>query len=254
VAAARASRVAAFAAMLAIVGLGIDACFWWLRFGLIAHRHLAAMVLAGAILGVLWATRARPREWLATAAFCANSAAVLTALWATDARLSHVSHWDPFEAQKLGALTVALVTPPRAWVGFLGIAAFTAVPIVELATWGPRVHADLPPAVPFTVIAYGVFACGILALQLRRMSVEQRDADRQARAAALERFADLLLSLRDLANTPLQTIELTLASVERSDRLHARAVARLRRACTQLIDIARLIEEADREEGVFPPR
>jgi hypothetical protein len=244
VAAIRAGRVAVFAGCLAIVGLSLDACFWLRTYAVVPHGHLYAMAVAAGLLAVLYGTRRRPREWLGTFGFCAINAAILAALWRTDARLIYtLRSWTPFEAQRLGALTVALLTPPRAWVGVANIAAFTLVPIVEVAAWDSGVRGTLSPAAPFASLTYGLFACGLLALQLRRLAVEQRDAQRLARGAAVERFAGLLLAVRDLANTPLQIIELTVARVGRGETLDARATERLRRACERLIAIAHILEE-----------
>jgi hypothetical protein len=242
-AALRAERVATFAACLAIVGLSIDASFWFLTYRLVPHGHLGAMALSAGLLALMYGDRGRPREWVGTAAFFAINAAILAALWVTDSRIVHLGSWSPFDAQKLGALTVALLTPPRAWVGLVNIAAFTFVPIAELALWDPSTRGSLPPTTPFASVAYGAFACGLLALQLRRLNVERLDAQRRAQGAAVERFARLLLTVRDLANTPLQIIELTLARVGRGYGLDPRSTERLRRACTNLIAIARILEE-----------
>ncbi len=202
-AALRSFRVAAFGALLVAVGMALDACFWWWRFALEPRAHLIAIAVAVGLFALLYARRRHPLEWLGTAAFSASNAAALTALWATDSRLVHMSHWNPFDAQKLGALTVALLTPPRAWVGILNIAAYTVVPIAEFLSWGPAVRADVTPAAPFSGLMYGLFACGILALQLRRIGAEQRHAQQQAHAAALERFARMLLSVRNHPRTHL---------------------------------------------------
>jgi hypothetical protein len=242
-AAIRAERVAMFATALGVVGLSMDVCFWYLTYAHVPRGHLYAIALSAALFAVLYANRRNPREWLGTASFCATNAAILAALWMTDSHLVHVGMWNPFDAQKLGALTVALLTPPRAWVGVLNIAAFAVAPIAEINSWDASTRGSLPFAAPYASLAYGVFACGLLALQLQRLRVERVDAQRRAQGAALERFARLLLAVRDLANTPLQIIELTLARVGRGYSLDARSTERLRRACVKLIAIAHLLED-----------
>jgi hypothetical protein len=244
-AAARAYRVGAFGAALGIVGIGIDASFWWISYGQMPRMHLVSMATGIALLGALYARRKQPSLLLGSLAFTVSNAVVLAALWGTDTRLAHSAHWDPFDAQKLGALTVAMLAPPSAWVGVLNIAGFTLAPMVEVFSWPHAVRAALPPEVPFASIAYGVFAIGVLALQLRRLAREYREAQHQAQAATTQRFATMVLALRDLANSPLQTIELTLARLRAGGDPHPEATARLHRACGKLIQIARVLEDAD---------
>jgi hypothetical protein len=247
--AVRAFRVAAFGALLVTVGLGLDAAFWWLTYARVPRGHLVVMLSSAATLVLLHLRRGRPSVRLGNLAFTLNNVAALAALWATDTRLVGTHHWNPFDAQKLGALTVALLAPPSAWVGVVNIAAFTLIPVAEVLWWAPGLRAELPPATPFASVIYGCFALGVFGLQLRRVARTQHEAEHQAETAAAEHFARMVLALRDLANTPLQTIELTLGRVGQAGELGSEARARLRRACAKLIEIARLLEEVDTEVG-----
>jgi hypothetical protein len=227
---------------MAIIGLTLDTLFWKTALDRILWRHLAAIGFAGAILIVLFALRKRPREWVGAAAFLLNNSAILAAFWASDQALASSSErWTPFEVEKLGALTIALLAPPRAWVGLLAIAETTAVPLVEYMTWGPAVRARLPAAAPWIITAYGVFAFLLYGHQLRRQASERRAASAHAEALALERVARLVLSMRDLANTPLQIIELTVALL-RKRQAHEPLVARLERAAERLVAIGQALE------------
>jgi hypothetical protein len=246
-AAPRAFRVAAVACVLALVGLGLDTCFWFSTYHRLPHGHLAAMSAAGAGLAVLRLRRRHPSQSLGNLLFTLNNLVILAALWGTDSQLAHASHWNAFDAQKLGALTVALLTPPSLFVGALNIAVFTFVPIAEFASWEDVPQPDLPLAVPFACLAYGAFALGILALQLRRLQNEAADAQLHAQSAAAERLAEVVLALRDQANTPLQTIELTVARLVHDGQIEPRAEQLLRRASATLIETARVLEDGDRE-------
>src|SRR5262249_8383675 len=56
---------------------------------------------------------------------------------------------------------------------------------------------------------------GLLIDRLRRQAIERKMAHAQAEAASLERFTRSMLAVRDLTNTPLQTLELNVALMAR---------------------------------------
>jgi hypothetical protein len=235
-------RVAIVAAGLAVTGLAIDASYWKTTYGFAPTGHVATAVLASASLILLVATRDRPRRWLGTVVFLAVIATTLAALSWTDRVLAHADpHWYPFDAHKLGALTVALLAPPSLWVGLVAIAGFTIVPLVELHTWEPEVRARLSAA-PWATVAYGAFAFAVYVLQMRRYALLRRAARAEAEAAALERFARMVLAVRDLANTPLQTVELTAALLRRRGEPDARLLDRVLRACDRLVGLGRVLD------------
>jgi hypothetical protein len=239
-------RVAAVAALLTVVGMSLDALYWETSHGFVPVRHVGAAAFAGACAVVLYATRRRPREWLGSAVFVANNAAILAALWTQDALLApSAPAWTPFDAQKLGALTIALFAPPRVWVGLASIAGFVLVPLVEYFGWDPEVRARLSPGTPWAVVAYGLFACGLFALQVRRRALQRRAAEAEAEAAALERFARMVLAVRDMANTPLQTMTLSVELLRSRGNHDSELVDRMGRACARLVEVARALEAFD---------
>jgi hypothetical protein len=142
--------------------------------------------------------------------------------------------WVPFQANKLGSLAVALLTP-QAWAGLLSIAAFSGSAILRFATLPAPVQQHLAYGEPAASIAYGIFGCALLLYRLRQVGAEEAMLRVQLEAAALDQLAHTYLAVRDLANTPLQTIELGVALLrirptDRADTLAAmaRALARLR--------------------------
>jgi hypothetical protein len=118
----------------------------------------------------------------------------------------------------------------------------TIASLVQWFAWGPEVRARLPPAAPWFVVCYAIFATVVYAHRLMRQLVERRAAHAEAEAAALERFMRLLLSMRDLANTPLQTIELTVGLLRRKSALEERLLDRLERATRRLVVISHALE------------
>jgi hypothetical protein len=236
-------RVACASLTVCILGLVLDEVFWKTTLHGVLWGHFVSVSALVVILGVLLALRSRPTELLGSAALLLCVVATLAALSLSDRRLAASNvRWTPFEPQRLGALAIALLAPPRAWLGAICIAAATVVPLVEWATWSANWRAGLPASAPWMVVAYGLFAVVIYAHQLARQALATRVAVAWVEAIALEQLARLVLTVRDLANTPLQTIELTVALIRKQKTFEPSLLARLERAAQRLVAIAHAVE------------
>jgi hypothetical protein len=148
--------------------------------------------------------------------------------------------WVPMTGHRLVMLAIGVLAPMGLWVGGGLIIALALEAVVlwyalDLGTLLPDVQWE-----PWVTLVYGGVAFGMLAWRVRNYRIELKLRQARAEAEALERMARLFLALRDAANTPLQTLELSLALLRRrggqgSEPLMAsmeRALARLR-ALTQ---------------------
>src|SRR5262245_8129090 len=85
---------------------------------------LASIAVAAALLGILLALRLRTKLWLCNAVFLVNVAVVSIALWFTNSAYAESGRtWVPFQANKLGMVTVSLLAP-ELWVGGVSIATY----------------------------------------------------------------------------------------------------------------------------------
>jgi hypothetical protein len=222
----------------------VDTLFWQTTL----HRSIpwtdaACILLAVAGFTLLSEWRGPPDERVGAAVLLLLVAATAATLAVTNRVLAHSTvRWNPFEAERLGVLTLALLAPPHAWLGIACILELTVASLVQWFAWSPAARERLPPAAPWFVVCYSLFATMVYAHRLARQLVERRAAHAQAEAAALERFMRLLLSTRDLANTPLQTIELTVALLRRKEGLEERLLDRLERATRRLAVISHALE------------
>ncbi len=159
---------------------------------------LAAWLLLG---------RRRPTRAGAAAAMLINTAAIVTMLWIDAGWWAALGpRWAPFQANKLGALTVGLLTPEIP-VGVVCIAGYAAAAVVQWARFAPSVRAQLAQGEPATTCIFAVFGLIILVVGARRYALERRLLEKEHREAALEQLARALVAVRDYANTPLQTVE-----------------------------------------------
>lgn len=187
---------------------------------------LAAAAIGLVLIAFLVHGRHRPTRAGAAIAFLTNTATVVAMLCIDNAHWATLgAHWAPFQAQKLGALTVGLLTPEIA-VGIISILAYAATAVVQWALFAPSVRAELARGEPMVTCIFALFGIAILIVGTRRYAIERRLVEKQREAAALEQLARALMAVRDFANTPLQTIESATALAR---MLHPDAAAQLER-------------------------
>ena len=201
--------------------------------------HWTPLLAAGTgltLLVLLTLRRHRPTRAFAAAAFLVNTASIAIMLSIDNRHWALLgTRWAPFQANKLGALTVGLLTPELA-VGIVSILAYTLPAVVQWALLTPAVRAHLARGEPLVTCIFAAFGVALLIMATRRIALVRRLAQKEQEAASLEQLARALLAVRDFANTPLQTIEsataLTRLHHPESDvemRRIERALERLRR-------------------------
>ncbi len=246
-------------AALNVIGMPINLALGRSIPGMPAWPSLASIGVGAVLLVYLRVFRASPSVQRASFAFLVNNSVISLALWVTSGHFAAaVDHWVPFQASKLAVLTVALLAPAELYVGVTTILIFTIPPLVKLWTFSPAVRSKLPVGEPFAMVAFGAFALFLLAYRLRRHALEVELLKSHAEAVALEASAGRFLAIRDMANTPLQTLEINaalLADVSEArpyaDRIR-RSVARLREWHGMLDAESARVRWSPEQEGFDP--
>ena len=210
-------RTAVAVQLLTIVGLSIDGAYWQVSHGWVPRAHLTGLGVAILWLLVLFARRRHPSEVLGATAVLSNTVFVLLALWLADGILAREPRaWVPFQSHKLGVVATALIAPCPTWVGALCIVAFTALSVVQYVEFPASVQAHLAIGEPWASLAFGAFALGVFIYRKRGLRIERETAWAHAETKSLEkRLARVSFAVRDLSNTPLQTLRLATAMVRR---------------------------------------
>lgn len=180
--------------------------------------------------------RLRNRLWNATL-FLLNTSFVVFALSMRDPYYAaSVENWNPFQANKLGCFVSALLAP-NFIVGLASISLHVGASIVQLWSFPPEIQSRLAFGEPLATFAFG--GAGVLTLisRIRRMQIEnqivQLNAATEHRARAARRF----LRVRDLMNTPLQIIELSIATMKASEPVEPETLRDLEVAARRLSDL-----------------
>ena len=227
-------RNAIVAVALNLVGMATELAIRASTPGLPVWPPLLSMGCALVLLGLLIATRRRPSVALGNTVFLLNVAAVLTAFWFLDiAYVSSGRPWVPFQGHKLGMVTVGLLAP-ELWVGLVSVGAYVVAALVQLGSLEAMAHGKLALGEPWATIVIGLFSGILLAYRMRQNSLVRDMARATAHLEATEQLAKVLLAVRDLANTPLQTIALASASIREVHPDIGRTLDRLDRSLDKL--------------------
>jgi hypothetical protein len=134
---------------------------------------------------------------------------VLAASWiAHDALAASGRPFAPFNITKALVFALALLVPSELWGGVLlmltGLAAY-----LQYSLWAPAVASRIPDVEPAATLLCAVMGVALLSAQ-RRHARAMRELTRSAAVnSELQQLEDLTLRMRDLTNTPLQTLRLS---------------------------------------------
>lgn len=236
-----ASRTAVLMQILGLVGLALDGAYWRTSHGHVLPAYLAAMVIMAALLVALLILR-RPPVAASAAADLACTAAILVALWQADDVLAREPRtWIPFQPHKLAVLALALIAPTPSWVGVVTILAYTAASTAHYFVFPAEVRAHLALGEPWGSLAFGAFALGVFVHRKRLLRIEHEAMRAHAEAESLRRLARMSLAVRDLQNTPLQTLRLATALLRRHHPEDSARLDQIDRALERLEALERML-------------
>jgi hypothetical protein len=205
-------------------------------------------VVALILLLALFIRRKRPSVKWAARIYLVNSAAVSMALLMTNVQFAvSERNWVPFQASKLGCLIAAMVTP-EFWVGLVSILAYAIGSLVQFEFFfPPQIKARVDAAEPWPIIAFALGGVFALIYRFRRVHLEQELAQTQAQNFAIRRLASAFLNIRDLMNTPLQVIELSVNLLRKSEEPPKPILDRIDRSVQNLREINSVLIEHEKE-------
>ena len=190
-------------------------------------------VVGAAMLAIALGWRNAPRQVL-LALFSLNVASALVTGMAGAKAFAYAGQLEElFQAVKAGLIIIAILSPSLP-VGVGWIVVFTVAPIVQVHTWTEAVQKAVPFWEPWFVPIYGGIALVLLLYRRRSVALERQLAETGAKRLSVERLARVSLAIRDLANTPLQTLTTGVALLRVGGSDHERVLASMERALGRL--------------------
>lgn len=244
-------RVSVIVFVIALVSIPLDTLRygWWpLGAGALLHA------IEAAVLGIaLWRTGPRWSVKACDVAYAALLAPYLVTIWLPQV-FDHQAGIlaEPMIAHHFVLLGIAILPPHHFRWGLVLLGVFTAH---ALGLWitleGVGMSRSLEREPWFTLLFAGI-SVGLMWSSWRRHDLSLRLARAEARADALDQFNRVMLALRDRANTPLQTLELSIAVLEREATELAPSLATMRRAISQLVAAQEPVSRAAVNDSTSP--
>jgi hypothetical protein len=162
--------------------------------------------VAVVVTGYLITQRQHPRLWLVRILFVLPAIPMLFMNWfLAHERSAQGLPTELFVREAAASAVYALAAPPKARVSILPIAAFSMESLV--AYWTARRSGQWVPAwQPWTSLLYATCVVLLALYKSRRLQAEVATIVKLEQAAALQRLLRSYLAVRDLVNTPLQTL------------------------------------------------
>ena len=239
---------AAFAASFNLLGMLLEMAIVARIPGIAKRPALVSAGLAVLMLLFLFIRRKTPTYAWAGVIYSLVTASVVAALLSTNVQFAVADrNWQSFQAAKLGCLVAAIVAPGF-WIGLLSIFAYALSALVQFEFFfPPEIKAGMDAAEPWPIVVFALAGGFALVYRFRRIQLEQEVARLQAHNFAIKRLANAFLDIRDLMNTPLQVIELSVDLLRRSKEPPKPLLDRIDRSVQNLIEINSVLVRHEKE-------
>jgi hypothetical protein len=177
----------------------------------IAVVRVFSIAWSTAILVALMVLRRKPSIRGSQAAFALAPIPLFPTWWLlVGERTLHNLPMEAFMRQEIVCMVYALATPPSPAISLALIAAFSIDALALLWWLGPHSHLIAAQAwQPWTILLYGAFSAGLAVYQARGQRRLVALIAHAEHADAMKRLVRAYLAVRDMVNTPLQTLKIS---------------------------------------------
>lgn len=213
--------------------------------GSLVWMYVAHSLLAGAVALCLSMRRSIDARW-SLAAFCVLALPMLPMFWVSQTvAIDRGLIWQPFVGRKLMLLGLAVLTPYSRVVALGLLAAFM---VESAAVWAhlDRAQATLATAAgePWVTLIFFFAALMIVVQRWYRDRVERELLEARGDAETLRQLIQVSVAVRDQVNTPLQTLEMSVALLKKRHPEELSALERMERALRKLVELSRSFDRS----------
>jgi hypothetical protein len=228
------------ASVLSTLGLAVEIAVG--RGGLPHWQGLlvGASTLGAVMTGILVGRRKLTTVVTASVFFALDVSIVLAVIWIVNPAAQGGRSWSLLQADRLAVLGVAMLAP-SVWVGISSILGFIGVAVGRYLLAAAATRGGLLTGEPGIMLLYGVFGAALLVYRVRRLAIEREILQVHAEAALAERLAQAFLAVRDFANTPIQTIAISVAVLRARCPELAPTLDRIARSVVRLTELGQLL-------------
>jgi hypothetical protein len=202
-----------------------------------------------ALAALLYLRRARPSLWLASLASLAATLALVPGQWHSMSIGVAVSNrfWTPFQGVKLLSMFIALIGPELPWLIVTEVTVLLSSALIQFQTFPADIRARYSADEPWATLIYGMLALILFYYRYRRHQAARHAARAEEESASLQRLARLFMAVRDLTNTPLQTLQIGLELLDRQHPDIASKLSRMKRSLVRLHELDRILSRYENE-------
>jgi hypothetical protein len=172
--------------------------------------RIATIVVALGSIAVLIPQRNDPRPSRVLTLFALPAIPVLVMNWfLAGERAAQGLPMELFVREAIASGIYAVAAPPSAIVSLVPIAAFSVESLLVYWTARGSEPGQLPSWQPWTSVLYGICMAMLAVYRARRQQQDVATTVKLEQAAALQRLMQSHLAVRDLVNTPLQTLRVS---------------------------------------------
>ncbi|MES2855680.1 MAG: hypothetical protein V4692_07445 [Bdellovibrionota bacterium] len=148
-----------------------------------------------------------------------------------------------FEAFKLVAVLIAALTPRPAWVGYLILSFCILVPPLQVLLLDPEIESWTNFREPWVTLQYAIAGILILRYRLNADGRQTVSVESQSSAKSKRDLAQVAEAVRDLTNTPLQSLEILSDLLKSNEIDSVQAADRMREATYRLREVVQIFED-----------
>jgi hypothetical protein len=198
-----------------------------------------AGVGALALVALLW-WRGAPRA-VCLALFSLDVAsALVTSLRGANAYAHAGQMGQLYQSLEAGLFVIAILSP-SAGLGAASIAVFGVAPFVQFYGWPDAIRQAVLTPDLWLIPMYAAIAVVLLLYRRRSVTLQRLLSNARADRLTVERLARVSLALRDLANTPLQTLTTGVDLLRRKVGAEQVVLQSMERALLRLHDLKRAL-------------
>jgi len=191
------------------------------------------------LLALLW-WRQAPRA-VCLALFSLDVASALVTSLAGANAYAHAGQMGQLYQSLEASLFVIAILSPSARLGAMWTGIFTAAPFVQFSGWPEAIRQSVVLPDLWLIPMYALIAVVLLSHRRRSVRLQRLLSDARADRLTLERLARVSLALRDLANTPLQTLTTGVDLLRRKLVAQQVVLPSMERALLRLQDLKRAL-------------
>lgn len=160
---------------------------------------------------------------------------------------------DIFGAFKIISIVMVVIAPIPSGLGYFIISLCLFIPPLQTLLFTPEVLTYSKYSEPWYTMCFAIASIFLLTYRLTSQKTNLSLIKSQANEQKLREFADIAVALRDLTNSPLQSLEVLGHLLESQQITHAQAAQILNKTTYRLRELMQILNEHQKKIPEYKP-